>query len=101
MPAARSVASRAGDCDASTSLIGPTRRFLEEDLRKKVKNPTGALLFQCGGRVWSAASAGVTDQLSEEFKALPNAAGMNVHFEIYCGFHINATLTAVAFGASA
>jgi hypothetical protein len=85
----------------SESFIGPTRDFLEREMRERVGTPTAALLFHCGGRIWTAQSAGVLDQLSAEFRSAPPAIGLNVHFEIYCGFHINSTLTAVAFGGGA
>jgi hypothetical protein len=66
-----------------------------------VTSPRAVLLFHCSGRKWFAESTGRTSELSSAFQAAPPCAGMNVHFEIYCGFHINTTLTALAFGASA
>jgi hypothetical protein len=39
-------------------------------------------------------------ELSAAFRAAPPCAGLNVHFEVYCGFHINTTLTALAFGSA-
>jgi hypothetical protein len=78
-----------------------TRRFFETELPSRVTSPRAVLLFHCSGRKWFAESTGRTSELSSAFQAAPPCAGMNVHFEIYCGFHINTTLTALAFGASA
>jgi hypothetical protein len=50
--------------------------------------------------MWYAGATGAVPQLSETLKVAPTAAGMNVHFEIYSGFHINTTLTVLAFGAN-
>jgi hypothetical protein len=38
--------------------------------------------------------------LSRTFASAPPCVGLNVHFEIYCGFHINTTLTSLVFGRS-
>lgn len=76
-----------------------TRRFLEEELPRRVRNPQAMFLFNCSGRYWVAESLGVTDALGDTFRAAPTCAGMNAYFEIYCGFHINTTLTTLAFGA--
>jgi hypothetical protein len=78
-----------------------TRRFFETELPARVHSPRAVLLFHCSGRKWFAESTGKTPELSNAFHAAPPCVGMNVHFEIYCGFHINTTLTALAFGASA
>lgn len=86
---------RIGDIGAST------RRFFETELPSRVQNPSAALLFHCSGRKWFADGSGRTPELSASFAAAPPCAGFNVHFEIYCGFHINTTLTCLAFGASA
>jgi hypothetical protein len=84
-----------------TDIVDSTRRFFELELPSRVQSPRGVLLFHCSGRKWYAESTGKIPSLSEAFRAAPTCAGMNVHFEIYCGFHINTTLTALAFGASA
>ena len=83
-----------------TDIVASTRRFLEEELPARVRSPSAALFFHCGGRAWYAESAGRLGDLGGVFKAAPPCAGFNVHFEIYCGFHINTTLTALAFGTS-
>jgi hypothetical protein len=83
-----------------TDIVDSTRRFFETELPGRVQSPRAALLFHCSGRKWYAESTGKIPAISEAFRAAPPCAGMNVHFEIYCGFHINTTLTAVAFGAS-
>lgn len=83
-----------------TDIVASTRRFFETELPARVQSPRAALLFHCSGRKWFAAGSGKTSELSAAFKSAPPCAGLNVHFEIYCGFHINTTLTALAFGAS-
>lgn len=80
-------------------LVECTRRFFTEELPHRVRNPQAALLFNCSGRHWVAQSLGKTDALGETFALASPCAGMNVYFEIYCGFHINTTLTTLAFGA--
>ncbi len=81
-------------------IAASTRRFFESELPARVPSPRAALLFHCSGRKWFAEGSGKTQELSDAFHAAPPCAGMNVHFEIYCGFHINTTLTALAFGAT-
>ncbi len=83
-----------------TDIVESTRRFFEQELPMRVHSPRAALLFHCSGRKWFAESTGKIPALSEAFRAAPPCIGMNVHFEIYCGFHINTTLTSLAFGAS-
>lgn len=83
-----------------TDIVESTRRFLETELPARVSSPRAALLFHCSGRKWFAAGSGKSAELSAAFHGAPPCVGMNVHFEIYCGFHINTTLTALAFGAS-
>jgi hypothetical protein len=77
---------------------GMTKAFFEEELPRRVPNPTATLLFHCGGRVWVAQGLGQLENLSKSFKYAPPSAGLNVHFEIYSGFQINTTLTVLAFG---
>ncbi|NBD10541.1 MULTISPECIES: FIST signal transduction protein [Corallococcus] len=81
-------------------LAGMTRDFFTEELPRRVQNPQAALLFHCSGRMWYAGATGTVPKLSEAMKLAPAAAGMNVHFEIYSGFHINTTLTVLAFGSN-
>jgi hypothetical protein len=83
-----------------TDIVDSTRRFFEVELPSRVQSPRAAMLFHCSGRKWFAESTGKIPGLSDAFRAAPPCVGMNVHFEIYCGFHINTTLTALAFGAS-
>ena len=83
-----------------TDIAASTRRFFESELPARVASPRAALLFHCSGRKWFAAGSGKTQELSDAFRLAPPCAGMNVHFEIYCGFHINTTLTCLAFGAT-
>ena len=77
-----------------------TRQFFVEELPRKVKNPSALLLFQCGARAFIASSTNSVPALSQTFTYAPTAAGLNCSFEIYCGFHINTTLTVLAFGST-
>lgn len=79
---------------------GMMRQFFKEELPRRVPNPQAALLFHCSGRMWYANATNTAQQLAETLRDAPPAAGMNVHFEIYSGFHINTTLTVLAFGAN-
>jgi hypothetical protein len=79
-------------------IAASTRRFFEEELPRRVQNPSAALLFHCTARDWYSRTMGSFDQLSSTFAKAPPSAGFNVFFEIYCGFHINTTLTVLAFG---
>lgn len=75
-----------------------TKEFVERGIAERVPNPTAALYFHCSGRQWMADSMGSSEELASAFTKGPNCAGFNVFFETYCGFHINTTLTALAFG---
>lgn len=75
-----------------------TQQFFVRQLPDRVPNPRAALLFHCSGRDWLARSMGQFDRLSATMQYAPPAAGLNVFFEIYSGFHINTTLTVLAFG---
>jgi len=81
-------------------MAGMTRRFFEEELPARVRNPQAALHFHCSGRMWLAQSMGQVEALSEAFRASPPCVGFNCHFELYSGFHINTTLTVLAFGSN-
>jgi hypothetical protein len=81
-------------------MAGMTKSFFTEELPRRVQNPQAALLFHCGGRMWYASATGKVPELAETLRSAPTAAGMNVHFEIYSGFHINTTLTVLAFGSN-
>ena len=82
-------------------IVESTRTFFEDELPQRVPSPQGALLFHCGGRKWFATSSGKLADLSATFQAAPPCVGLNVNFEIYCGFHINTTLTTLILGANA
>jgi hypothetical protein len=75
-----------------------TRRFFQETVPERVPSPTAALLFHCGARSMVARATGQGEALAAAFAAAPPAVGFDVHFEIYCGFHINTTLTSLVFG---
>jgi hypothetical protein len=79
-------------------IAGSTRTFFSETIPSRVQNPSAALLFHCGARSWFAHAVGEKGSLAESFKSAPPCVGFDVHFEIYCGFHINTTLTSLVFG---
>ena len=81
-------------------MFASTRRFFSDELPQRVKSPTATLLFHCGGRMWTAHSHGVVDQLSQAFTAAPTPAGMNVCFELFCGFARDDYPEPVAYPAS-
>jgi len=81
-------------------VAGHTRRFFTETVPSRVAEPTAALLFHCGARSWFAGAIGQGEALNATFAAAPPCVGFDVHFEIYCGFHINTTLTSLVFGNS-
>jgi len=83
-----------------TDCAESTRRFFEVDLPARVHSPRAMLMFHCAGRATFANAIGQTEALSKTFASAPPCIGLNSYFEIYCGFHINTTLTALAFGAS-
>lgn len=77
------------------------KQFWAEEVPRRVTNPQSALLFHCNGRQYVAMQQGNTDALSDAFASAPPSAGFNVQFEMYCGFHINTTLTTLVFGSDA
>ncbi len=78
--------------------IGSTMRFFQEEIPRRVRSPKAAILFNCGGRVFISHVSGKIGELSQTFAAAPPCVGFNCYFEIYCGFQINTTLTALVFG---
>lgn len=82
-------------------IVADTKRFFETELPSKVPDPRAALLFNCSGRHWYAQGTDAVGALGRAIGEGPACAGLNVHFEIYCGFHINTTLTSLVFGRSA
>jgi hypothetical protein len=79
-------------------LAQSTRTFFQEELPRRVQNPSATVLFHCGGRVFQSQMFGAYDALSKSFEAAPPSVGFNVQYEIYSGFQINTTLTVLAFG---
>ena len=77
-----------------------TQKFLTEELPRRVPHAQAAVFFNCSGRMWTAQGGGFVAGLSEVMKSAPPCVGFDVYFEIYCGFHINTTLTSLVFGAS-
>ncbi len=80
-------------------MAGTTRRFFTETVPQRVENPSAALLFHCGARSWFASAVGEKEKLAQAFAAAPPCVGFDVYFEVYCGFHINTTLTSLVFGS--
>lgn len=80
-------------------LAGSTRRFLAEEVPARVGEPTAGLFFSCAGRRWFTDAVGQTGAVSRTFGSAPWAIGMESWYEIYCGFTLNATLSALVFGA--
>lgn len=76
-----------------------TKDFFSKELPEQVQNPQAALMFHCSGRYWLAQGSNTVPQLSDSFRAAPRCIGANCFFEIYSGFHINTTLTVLAFGS--
>lgn len=83
-----------------TDIVESTRKFFESELPARVQSPRASLLFHCSGRKMLAQMSGKGEELSAAFRYAPPCIGFNVQFEIYCGFHINSTLTSLTFGAS-
>jgi hypothetical protein len=81
--------------------IESTRKFFEEEVPRRVRNPKAAVLFQCGGRAFVAHMQNKIPELSATFAAAPPCAGFNCFFEVHCGFAINTTLTSLVFGGDA
>ncbi len=79
-------------------IVEVTRRFLTEELPRRVPNPTAALFFDCQARRMLSAMSGKLGGLSETLKLAPPLAGFTVNLETYCGFQINSTLTSLVFG---
>jgi len=77
------------------------KQFWTEEVPRRVRNPQSALLFHCNGRQFVAMQQGSAEALSAAFATAPPSAGLNVQFEMYCGFHINTTLTTLVFGSDA
>lgn len=83
-----------------TNMAESTKKFFTAELPDRVHQARAAFLFHCNGRAAFAAMTGNTQPLSDTFQLAPPAVGMNCQFEIYCGFHINSTLTSLVFGGS-
>jgi hypothetical protein len=79
-------------------MANHTRNFFEVEVPRRVQSPQAAILFHCSGRAFSAYTMGAIGSVSEAFRAAPPCVGLNVNFELYCGFAINTTLTALVFG---
>jgi hypothetical protein len=80
-------------------MVETTRRFFTDTIPQRVENPSAALMFHCGARSWFASAVGEKEKLAKAFEAAPPCVGFDVHFEVYCGFHVNTTLTSLVFGS--
>jgi hypothetical protein len=78
--------------------VESTRRFFTEEIPARIARPTASMLFHCGARTAFARATGQLEALAATFKQAPTPVGFSVYFEIYCGFHINTTLTTLVFG---
>jgi len=81
-------------------MVGKTKKFFTETIPQRVKNPTAGLMFHCGARSWFASALGEKDKLAATMASAPPCVGFDVFFEVYCGFHINTTLTSLVFGST-
>lgn len=79
-------------------IVPALETFLQRDIQARVGEPTGALYFNCYGRFMMEQAMGLGGDINAAYAAGPRAAGMNAVFEIFNGFQINSTLTALAFG---
>jgi hypothetical protein len=82
----------------TSDMVESTKHFFEKDVPARVQSPQAAIIFNCGARALLGTMAGKAGELSKTFESAPNCVGFNVSFEIYCGFNINTTLTALVFG---
>ena len=76
-----------------------TRRFLDEQVPRRVPSPRGMLVFHSSERYASAEASGHLGALSGMFRSKMPIAGFNVEAEIYCGFSVNNTLATLVFGS--
>jgi hypothetical protein len=82
------------------NIVESTRRFFREEVPRRVRNPSAALLFDCGARRFYAMMHGKLDELGTVLSSAPPSAGFTVSFETYCGFMISSTLTSLVFGSN-
>lgn len=83
-----------------SDMVRSTANLFQEEMVQRVGKPTASFLFHCSGRQWFADATGKAEELSAAFRTAPPSVGLNCQFELYCGFHINTTLTALVFGKS-
>jgi hypothetical protein len=72
--------------------------FFRDELPARVASPSATLVFNCSGRHWTAMGLGQVEAITQELAKAPPIVGMNCAFELYNGFQINSTLTALSFG---
>ena len=77
---------------------GALSSFFKDEIPSKVGKPTGALYFNCLGRHFHGMGIGALEAVDTAYASGPVSAGINCQFEIFNGFQINSTLTALAFG---
>jgi hypothetical protein len=81
-------------------MVGLTKNFFENEIPRRVRNPKGALFFNCGARAWLSYNVGNFAEVAQTFATAPTCVGLTAYFEIYCGFCVNNTLTSLVFGQS-
>ena len=64
----------------------------------RVEVVKGRLGVSAGDRL-AMGDGDLPEALAEAMKKGPPSVGFNVFFEVYCGFHINTTLTSLVFGS--
>jgi len=82
-------------------LVSRTRSELRRELDElaKTSEPSGMLLFNCGGRLLEARAYGTESALNEAMSMIP-AAGFSTYGEQYGALLVNHTLTGVALGSA-
>lgn len=80
-------------------LTGSTTRFVREEIPSRVGPPAATFVFQSERRMRMAERRGAAHDVSRAFADAP-VVGMNACTELYCGFPMTSTLTALAFGSS-
>lgn len=76
-------------------------RFMGDEVPGKVGVPTGMLIFNCYGRYMMSQAMRIGDRIDAAYAKAGQVAGLNAVFEVFNGFQINSTLTALAFGREA
>lgn len=73
-------------------------KFMSDEVPSKIGTPTGMLIFNCYGRYMMSQAMGIGERIDATYASAGRVAGLNAVFEVFNGFQINSTLTALAFG---